>query len=110
MSVLNKISNCFKKNIKNPEEEGNKSIAHEYVGKFVKQNNTDIGESIAVEKNRIIVKNSDGIVSLPLGAVITNTENIVVGDFNVEESIQLGKEWSDRKDTLKFDDKGMLIK
>lgn len=110
MSILNKISNCFKKNIKNPEEKGNKFNAHEYVGKFIKQNNTDIGESIAVEKNRIIVKNLDGIVSIPLGAVITNTESIVVGDFNREESLQLGKEWFDRKDTLKFDEKGMLIK
>ncbi len=110
MSILNKISNCFKKNVKNPEEKGNKFNAHEYVGKFVKQNNTDIGESIAVEKDRIIVKNSDGIMSLPLEAVITNTESIVVGDFNREESLQLGKEWFDRKDTLKFDEHGMLIK
>ena len=110
MSILNKISNCFKKNTGNPENEGNKSIAHDYVGKFIKQNNTDIGESIAVEKDRIIVKNPNGIMSIPLGAVITNTENIVVGDFNREESLQLGKEWFDRKDTLKFDEKGMLIK
>ncbi len=110
MSIFNKISNCFKKNTGNPEKEGNKFNAHEYVGKFVKQNNTDIGESIAVEKNRIIVKNSDGIMSLPLGAVITNTESIVVGDFNRDEALQRGKEWFDRKDTLKFDEKGMLIK
>lgn len=110
MSILNKIFNCFKKNIKNPEEKGNKFNAHEYVGKFVKHNNTDIGESIAVEKDRIIVKNLDGIMSLPIEAVITNTESIVVGDFNREESLQLGKEWFDRKDTLKFDEKGMLIK
>lgn len=110
MSILNKISNCFKKNIKNPEEEGNKFKLHEYIGKFVKQNNTDIGESIAVEKDRIIVKNSDGIMSIPLGAVITNTEKVVVGDFNREEALQLGKKWFDRKDTLKFDEKGMLIK
>ena len=38
-----------------------------------------------------------------------NTENITVGDFNREESITLGKEWFERKDTLKFDKNGMMI-
>lgn len=110
MSIIDKISNCFKKNITNPEKESSAFKAYEYVGKFVNQGGAQIGESIAVENDRIIVKNSDGMMSIPLGAVITNTENIVVGDFNREESLQLGKEWFDRKDTLKFDEKGMLIK
>ncbi|MCZ7392982.1 MAG: DUF5749 family beta-barrel protein [Candidatus Methanoperedens sp.] len=110
MAILNKISNFF---TKKPELQGkndNTSKAHGYVGKFVKQNSEDIGESIAVEDGRLIVKNSDNIMSIPLGVVVANTDNIVVGDFNREESLALGKEWFDRKDTLKFDEKGMLIK
>ncbi len=108
MPVLNKISNFF---TKKPETlNDSKSIAHLYIGKFVKRNNEDIGESIAVEGGRLIVKNSGNIMSISLGAVAANTDNIVVGDFNREESLALGKEWFDRKDTLKFDEKGMLIK
>jgi hypothetical protein len=48
-------------------------------------------------------------MSIPIEAVLTNTETIVVGDFNREESLQRGKEWFERRDTLKFDEKGMLI-
>ncbi len=110
MPILNKISNFFKKGTQNPTKEGTTFKAHEYIGKFVKQNNTDIGESIAVEGERIIVKNPDRIMSIPVKAVVTNAENIVVGDFSWEESLQLGKEWFDRRDTLKFDEHGMLIK
>jgi hypothetical protein len=110
MAILNKISSFFTKKPDLQGKDYNKSIAHGYVGKFVKQNSEDIGESIAVEGGRLIVKNSDNIMSIPLGVVAANTDTIVVGDFNREDSLALGKEWFDRKDTLKFDDKGMLIK
>lgn len=111
MSILNRISNFFKKNnTQKPEKEANKLKVHDYTGKFVKQNGTDIGESIAVDQNRIIVKNADSIFSISREAVTANAENILVGDFDREEAIRRGKEWFDRKDTLKFDEKGMLIK
>lgn len=111
MSFLNIISNFFKKNnTHKPEKEANKLNGHDYTGKFVKQNGTDIGESIAVDENRIIVKNAERIFSISRDAVTANAENILVGDFDREEAILRGKEWFDRKDTLKFDEKGMLIK
>ncbi len=109
MPILNKISNLFKKNAKNPEKEGDKFKVHEYIGKFVKQNETDIGESIAVDGGRLIVKNPDGFMSVPLEAIVTNTDSIAVRDFNREESLRLGKEWFEKKDTLKFDQNGILI-
>ncbi len=108
MTILNKISNFFTKNSETIDAD--KSRARVYIGKFVKQNREDIGESIAMEGGRLIVKNSENIMSIPLGAVAANTDKIVVGDFNREESLALGKEWFDKKDTLKFDEKGMLIK
>ncbi len=107
MTILNKISSFF---TKKPEIPDDKSIAIVYVGKFVKQNSLDIGESIAVDGSRLIVKNSENIMSIPLGTVSANTDKIVVGDFNLEESLALGKEWFEKKDTLKFDEKGMLVK
>lgn len=111
MSFLNKISNLLKKNnTQKPEKEAGKLNVHDYTGKFVKQDGTDIGESVAVYENRIIVKNADGFFSVSMEAVTENAGNILVGDFDREEAVRLGKEWFDRKDTLKFDEKGMLIK
>lgn len=106
MSLLNKITNIFKENTRDEKIEMN---AH-YIGKFVRQSNSDIGESIAFIEGRLIVKSPDGIMSIPAEAVSTNAEYIVVGDFNKEEALRLGKEWFERKDTLKFDEKGMLVR
>ena len=105
MSIISKISNFFKKNT---SEQENIRI-RDYIAKRVKQNQTDIGESVAVEERRFVVKNSDVYMSIPLEKIITNTENIVVGDFNMEESLQFGKEWIENRDTLKFDKDGMMI-
>lgn len=108
MSIITKIAGFFKKNQENSEKE-ELSTVRLYIGKFVKQNNADIGESIAFEEKRIIIKNPERIMSIPQQAIIKNEENIVVGDFDMEESIRLGKEWSDRRDVLIFDEKGMMI-
>ena len=81
-----------------------------YIGKFVKQDYIDIGESIAIDGKRIIIKKSESIMSIPLEAIIKAGDNIRVGDFDMEESLRLGKEWEDQKDVLKFDDKGMMIR
>ncbi len=106
MSLIKRISRIFKKKGQGNEE---KVYIHNYVGKFVVQNGIGIGESIALEGNRIIVKNSDSYVSIPVEKIAANSDKIVMGDFNREESLKLGKEWFEKKDTLKFDDKGMLI-
>jgi len=108
MSIIAKIAGFFKQNPHDLEKDG--QLVHLYIGKFVKQNNSNIGESIAIEGKRIIIKNPESILSIPLEAIIKITDNIVVGDFDREESLLLGKEWADRKDVLIFDDKGMLVK
>lgn len=111
MSILNKISWFFKKNnLSTAPKVLSDANIHGYVGKFVKHDGSDIGESIAVENDRIVVKNSGIFMSIPLEKIVTNGENIVVGDFDREEALKLGKEWFDRKDPLEFDEKGMLIK
>jgi hypothetical protein len=107
MSISDKISSFFR--IKPQEKESGDLRAHSYVGKFVKQNNVDLGESIGVDGRRIIIKNPENILSIPVEAVLKNAETLDVGDFNMDESLQLGKEWEERKDVMKFDEKGMLI-
>ena len=107
MSISDKISSFFR--IKPKENESGDLRAHSYIGKFVKQNNIDLGESIGVDGRRIIIKNPQNILSIPVEAVLKNAETLVVGDFNRDESLQLGKEWEERKDVMKFDEKGMLI-
>jgi len=110
MSIINKISRFFRKNSRSAAVDNeDKSRAHVYIGKFVTQSGIDIGESIAVVEKGIIVKSKDDFLSIPFEKVVTNAEKIAVGDFNREESLQCGKEWFDRKDTLKFDEKGMMI-
>ncbi len=109
MSLINKLSNLFKKNNSGAAPQKDDKKAHDYVGKFVQQSGTNIGESIAIEKNRLVVKSSDVFMSIPLEKIVANTEKIVVGDFNREESIQFGKEWFEKRDTLKFDKNGMMI-
>ncbi len=106
MSIISKITNFFKKNTSEQEK---KIRIRDYIAKRVIQNLTDIGESVAVEERRIVVKNSDVYMSIPLEKILTNTENIVVGDFDMEESLQFGKKWIENRDTLKFDKDGMMI-
>ena len=109
MSIIAKITGFFKKNPPNLEKDAQLNV-NNYIGKFVKQDYIDIGESIAIDGRRIIIKKSEIIMSVPFEAIIKNTENIRVGDFDMEESLRLGKEWEDQKDVLKFDDKGMMIR
>ena len=109
MSIIAKITGFFRKNTSNLKEEAQLNV-HDYIGKFVKQDYIDIGESIAIDGRRIIIKKSEIIMSIPFDAIIKNTDNIRVGDFDMEESLALGKEWADRKDVLEFDDKGMMIR
>ncbi|MFZ3167483.1 MAG: DUF5749 family beta-barrel protein [Candidatus Methanoperedens sp.] len=109
MSIIAKITGFFKKNPPNLEKNGQLKT-HLYIGKFVKQDYIDIGESIAIDGKRIIIKKSESIMSIPLEAIIKAGDNIRVGDFDMEESLRLGKEWEDQKDVLKFDDKGMMIR
>lgn len=116
MSLISKISRIFRKtdDVKEkPEETKTKKNyidIREYINKFVKQHEKDIGESLALHDGKLIVKNRDGFMAVPLHAVAVNSENILVGDFDMEEAIRIGKEWSDMKDTLKFDENGMMIK
>ncbi len=109
MSIITKITDFFKKNPQNSEIDGHLK-SHLYMGKFVKQDNTDIGESIGIEEKRIIIKNPENVMSIPIEAIIENAQNIIVGDFDREEALRLGKEWADQKDILVFDENGMLIK
>jgi len=107
MSIPDKIFSFL--GIKPSKKESGDLRAQSYIGKFVKQNNMDLGESIGVDGRRIIIKNPESIRSIPVEAVLKNAETIVVGDFDKDESLQLGKEWAERKDVMKFDEKGMLI-
>lgn len=108
MSILDKISSFF--GIKPREKEAGNLSAHSYIGKFVKQDYIEIGESIAVEGRRIIIKSPQNFLSIPAEAILKNEQTISVGDFNRDEALQLGKEWDERKNIMKFDEKGMLIR
>lgn len=109
MSLISKISNFLKKINQESGQKENNLDAREYTGKFVKQNGADIGESVALDNNRVVVKSKDYYMSIPLEKITTNTDFINVGDFDRDESLKSGKEWSEKRDTLKFDQNGMMI-
>ncbi len=109
MSLINKISGFFRKKKLDKGSKENIIDIHEYIGKFVKQSGSDIGESVGFENNRVVVKSKEYYMSIPLEKITTNTDVIAVGDFDRDESLRLGKEWSDKKDTLQFDKNGMMI-
>ncbi len=109
MSLIDKISGFFRKQKQDSGSKENNFNVHEYIGKFVKQSGSDIGESVAFDKDRVVVKSKEYFMSIPLEKITANTDVIAVGDFDRDESMRLGKEWSDKRDTLKFDQNGMMI-
>jgi hypothetical protein len=109
MSLISKISGFLKKINQESGKKENNFNAGEYTGKFVKQNGADIGESVALDNNRVVVKSKEYYMSIPLEKITANTDVIAVGDFDRDESLKFGKEWSEKRDTLKFDQKVMMI-
>lgn len=109
MSIISKISGFFRKKNQDSTQKESKLVVREYIGKFVKQNGFDIGESIAIDNNRIVVKSKDNYMAIPLERITANTDVIAVGGFDMDESLKFGKEWSEKRDTLKFDKNGMII-
>lgn len=83
----------------------------EIYGKFVIQGNKRIGETISLDSGLLVCKNKAEHLSVPVASIvdITNDE-VKVGEFDREEALSRGEEWVRRTtDTLKFDEKGMLI-
>ncbi len=109
MSIIRNISGFFKRKKQDNEQKENKLVAREYTGKFVKQNGFDIGESVALENNRIVVKSKDNYMAIPIDKITVNTDFISMGGFDMDDSLKFGKEWSEKRDTLKFDNNGMMI-
>jgi len=109
MPIIRNISEFFRRKKRDSEQKEKKLDAREYTGKFVKQNGFDIGESVALENNRIVVKSKDNYMAIPVDKITANTDFIALGGFDMDESLKFGKEWSEKRDTLKFDNNGMMI-
>ena len=109
MSIIRNISGFFRRKKQDSEHNENKLDAREYTGKFVKQNGSDIGESVALDNNRIVVKSKENYMAIPVDKITANTDFIAVGGFDMDDSVNFGKEWSEKRDTLKFDKNGMMI-
>jgi hypothetical protein len=109
MSIITKISGFIMNKKQDSEQKERKLDAREYTAKFVKQNGFDIGESVALDNNRIVVKSKENYMAIPYDKITANTDFIAVGGFDMDESLKFGKEWSEKRDTLKFDKNGMMI-
>ena len=79
--------------------------------KFVVQHGQRIGETISIDSGHLVFKNGAENLSIPMSSISGVTdEDVMIGDFERGEALKLGEEWHIRTtDSLKFDDKGMLI-
>ncbi len=79
--------------------------------KFVVQHNKRIGETISIDAGHLVFKNGAEKLSIPMSSISNITDEVVmIGDFERGKALKLGEEWLKRTtDSLKFDDKGMLI-
>ena len=119
------IKRLFKKNeindpVSTPDKSGRETVDgkknytftdRDVLCKFVLLDNNRIGETISTESGHLIFKQDAQNLYIPLSSVEEITdENVVVGAFDRDEAVKLGKEWQDRTtDTLIFDENGMLI-
>ncbi len=107
MSIKNKILGLLKGVDKDEDE----ALKVDYLCKIVKCQGKKIGESITVDEERLLVKNKNEILAIPLKKVVeVSEENIVVDKFNKREAKKTGKSWKkEGTDKLKFDEQGMMI-
>jgi hypothetical protein len=79
--------------------------------KFVVQGKERIGETISLDSGLLIVKSGAENLSIPVASILDITkEEVKVGEFDRDEALALGDEWTRRTtDKLNFDEKGMLI-
>ncbi|MDF1558267.1 MAG: hypothetical protein P1P80_08855 [ANME-2 cluster archaeon] len=79
--------------------------------KFVVQQGQRIGETISIDSRNLVFKKGGEKLSIPISSILEITdENVVIGNFERDEALRMGEEWLKRTtNSLKFDDKGMLI-
>ncbi|MCL7415447.1 MAG: hypothetical protein M8349_05230 [ANME-2 cluster archaeon] len=79
--------------------------------KFVVQHGQRIGETISIYSGYLVFKKGAENLSIPMSSILDITdEDVVVDDFERNEALRLGEDWHQRTtDSLKFDEKGMLI-
>ncbi|MDI6889000.1 MAG: hypothetical protein QMC78_04840 [Methanocellales archaeon] len=107
MSIKNKIFSLFK----GVEKEEDETPKVDYLCKIVKCQGKKIGESITADEKRLLVKNKNEILAIPLEKVVeVSEESIIVDKFNKREAKKMGKLWKkEEADKLKFDELGMMI-
>lgn len=79
--------------------------------KFVLHDRNAIGESVAVVDGNLIIKDKSKMLCVPFDVVErVDEEHVYVKDFNYDEALAAGVVWLEgNRDTLHFDEKGMLI-
>lgn len=79
--------------------------------KYVLHDGNVIGESVAVFDRQLIIKDKDKMLCVADDIIEhTDDEHVYVVDFNYDEALAAGKVWLEsNRDTLHFDEKGMLL-
>ena len=70
----------------------------EMICKFVVKGNENIGESIDVFENYLIVKVGGEFIGIPLDKVVkVDKETIIVRDFDTSSAKEVGRRWIEEK-------------
>lgn len=83
-----------------------------YLARFVEETDgEEVGETVGVDDDAIVVKDGDTFYALPLDQVIEEEERLVATDeIDWEAAEEAGEDWeSGQEDRVEYDDEGMPV-
>jgi len=72
-------------------------ILMDLICRFVRKDGKEIGESIDVFDDHLIIKSSEKFFGVPLEAVREDGEFLVINDFDEEKARGVGERWVEEK-------------
>lgn len=83
-----------------------------YLARFVEDGDSgDLGETVGITADELIVKSDEAFQALPLGKVIEEEERLVADDdIDWDAAEEAGDDWaSGQEDRVEYDDEGMPV-
>jgi hypothetical protein len=83
-----------------------------YLARFLEeQDGEEVGETVGITDDALVVKDGDDFLALPLEDVIEEEERLVAGDdVDWDAAAEAGEEWaSGEEDRVEYDDEGMPV-
>lgn len=91
------------------EEEEIEPLDLTYVARVVeREDGEEIGESVCVADERVIVKSPEGFYAVPVANVAESGESLVAADVDWDRARDVGGDWAeDHHDPMEYDGEGL---